>query len=623
MGAVEPGLRRWRGLCLLGLLASCARFGFEDVSPFDPDVALVSDEGACVGAACSVMSCEPGYADCDLDARNGCEAVLNGPAHCGACNQSCVMPNAEASCSAGVCGFVSCAPGFGDCDDDVARNGCERPLDSLTSCGGCGVPCALPNAATTCSSGVCELTGCANGFDDCDGDASNGCETPLDTLGDCGGCGVPCASSSCSGGACSSASCAPFLADCDSDGVSCETDLRTLSDCVSCGVACGDADGRITNATASCVTGTCGIGVCDPGFEDCDSSAVTGCEAQLGSNAHCSGCNLPCDVNETCSGGSCVGEFSSYAPSNVDIGALDPATAPDVLLDCGTVTIDTTTLSASGWCGGPAPALSVQAQPSGPELLVVSMKSLVVAAGTTLRATGARPLALAVFGDVDVAGSIDVGASGATGGAGNHWDCFSSLGVNGTGTSTLGGGGGGGGAFRASGGRGGNGTTGQGGIGGVARGSDLLSPLIPGCNGGWGGGCGASPGGGGGALQIAATGRLDVTGSVLSRGGDGVDGCGSDGGASGGGSGGGILLEAHQVFISGGSLLASGGSGGRGANGGVGGLGSVSGAGQDGTSHATNGGGGGGGSAGRIRIVAAQSCSLGGTIAPAASIDCP
>jgi hypothetical protein len=607
----------------LSFAASCARFGFEDVSTFNADVPLVLDDGGCTGAGCSVVSCAPGYADCDADASNGCEAVLDSIDHCGGCNQSCAVANGEATCSAGACGFVGCSPGFGDCDGDIATNGCERPLDSLTSCGGCDVPCALPDGETTCNGGVCALTGCGNGFDDCDGDASNGCEAPLDTLADCGGCGAPCASASCSGGVCSSASCAAFLADCDADGAICETDLRTLSDCVSCGVPCGDQDGRLANATATCASGGCGIAACDPGFDDCDSSAATGCEAQIGSNAHCGGCNLPCDANETCSAGSCVGQFASYAPSNVDTGAFDPAAVPDVVLDCGTVTIDTSSLSASGWCGSPAPALVVQAQDSGPELLVVSLKSLVVAAGTTLRATGARPLALAVFGDVDVAGSIDVGASGATGGAGNHWNCFSSLGVNGTGTSTLGGGGGGGGAFRASGGRGGNGSFGQGGIGGVARGGDLLSPLIPGCNGGWGGGCGANPGGGGGALQIAATGRIDVTGSLLSRGGDGVDGCGTDGGASGGGSGGAILLEAHQVFISGGTLLASGGSGGRGANGGTGGLGSSSGAGQDGTAHLTNGGGGGGGSAGRIRIAGAQSCSLGGTITPPASVACP
>lgn len=604
-------------LCL-GL--SCARFGFEQVPELSGELPVVLNDSE-GGAGASGAAGAPSAPSCTLGTLSNCSA----------CGDDCTLsswPNvAEPACIDAACGIASCEPGYGDCDGDP-RNGCERSLRTASDCGACNAPCSLPNAATTCDTGTCELAGCASGFEDCDDSAENGCETPLDTLTDCGSCNVICdaggaPSASCSGGICSAASCTPPLADCDADGVTCETDLRTLEDCATCGVACGDASGRLPNATASCASGSCGIGACDAGFEDCDASAQNGCEAQIGSNAHCGGCNDACGANETCSQGSCVGEFASFAPSNVDPAPLDPGSAPDLVLDCGTVNIDTTSLQAGGWCGGPAPQLVVQEQDNGPELVVVPVRSLVVAAGTTLRAAGSRGLAFAVFGDALVAGSIDVSASGATGGAGNHWNCFSSLGVNGTGTSEGGGGGGGGGAFRAIGGRGGNGGPGSGGIGGVARGSDLLSPLIPGCNGGWGGGCGAGPGGGGGAVQIAATGRLDVTGSVLARGGNGVDGCGTRGGASGGGSGGAILLEAHQIFISGGSVLAGGGNGGRGANGGAAGLGSATGAGQDGTGHGVNGGGGGGGSAGRIRLVAAQSCSLAGTITPAASTSCP
>jgi hypothetical protein len=296
-----------------------------------------------------------------------------------------------------------------------------------------------------------------------------------------------------------------------------------------------------------------------------------------------------------------------------------------VLLDCGNINLDTGSLAGNGWCGRPGPSLVVKTQQNGPDLVVLPMKSLQIAAGSSLRVLGSRPVALLVFGDVNVAGTIDVSANGAAGGAGNHWNCFSSLGTNGSGTRSDGGqnGGGGGGAFASSGGNGGWSSGVGGGNGGQSRGSNLLAPLIPGCNGGWGGGCGAGPGGGGGAIEIAATGRVDITGSVLSRGADGANGCGSSGGATGGGSGGGILIEGNQVFLSGGSLIAEGGRGGRGANGGNGGNGGTAGPGQPGTSVGGNGGGGGGGSTGRIRIAGAQGCTLAGSVSPAADTSCP
>jgi hypothetical protein len=271
------------------------------------------------------------------------------------------------------------------------------------------------------------------------------------------------------------------------------------------------------------------------------------------------------------------------------------------------------------------PDLVVQEQTSGPDLVVVTLRSLNVAAGTTLRVTGSRPVVLAVFGDATIAGTIDVSASGTAGGPGNNWECNLNDAVNGTGAQTPGGGGGGGGGLGANGGRGGNGDGGsQGGQSGIARGTAALTPLLPGCRGGWGGGCGDPPGGGGGALQLAVTGQLQITGSLLSRGASGVDGCGIKGGASGGGSGGAILLQANQVTVGGGATLsASGGTGGRGANGGNGGVGSATGAGQAGSAAPTAGGGGGGGSAGRIRITGASSCSLAGNVSPVASTSCP
>src|SRR6185295_1432347 len=131
-----------------------------------------------------------------------------------------------------------------------------------------------------------------------------------------------------------------------------------------------------------------------PGFDDCDGDDSTGCEAQLGSNAHCGGCNDVCGANQVCSGGSCVGQFITFQPSNVTLGSINSGTTPDVLLDCGTINLDTGSLGGNGWCGRPAPPLVVQTQQNGPDLVVVPMKSLSVAAGSTFRVLGSRPVAL-------------------------------------------------------------------------------------------------------------------------------------------------------------------------------------------------------------------------------------
>ena len=669
-----------QALCSVGTVANCSECG-DDCSTRSLPAGV--SELACISASCTFDSCAPGFEDCNKDPGDGCETSLTSLQSCGACNQSCGFPNTEASCASGFCQFVQCAPGFGDCDADIATNGCERPLNTLTNCGGCGAPCNPANATPSCDNGVCQLSACANGFDDCDGDPSNGCETPLNTLTDCGSCGTPCFINgaqdlNCAGGVCSAASCSAGFADCDGDSLSCETDLRTLSDCVSCNVPCGDGSGRLPHASASCASGSCDVGgcdpgfgncdtspgngceaplntlvdcggcnvpcsranasetcasglcqtvSCDPGFDDCDGDDSTGCEAQLGTDAHCSSCTDACGTNQVCSSGNCVGKFVTFQPSNVNAGALNSSSAPDVQLDCGTINLDTGSLSGNGWCGRPGPSLIVQKQTGGPDVVVLPMKSLTIASGSTLRVLGSRPVALVVFGDVNVAGTIDVSANGSSGGAGNHWNCApNSVGSNGDDTRSDGGnnGGGGGGAFAASGGRGGNGGGQQGGNGGQARGSALLTPLIPGCNGGWGGGCGGAPGGGGGAVELAASGSIDITGSVLARGNNGFTGCDASGGATGGGSGGAILIQGNLVSLSG-SLIAEGGTGGHGAGGGAGGTGGPGGTSDVGQTGAdgSKAGGGGGGSTGRIRVSGAQGCSLNGAISPAASQSCP
>jgi hypothetical protein len=48
--------------------------------------------------------CRPGFADCDRDPSNGCEADLSDPSHCGACSKSCTLTDGtELTCDQGQC----------------------------------------------------------------------------------------------------------------------------------------------------------------------------------------------------------------------------------------------------------------------------------------------------------------------------------------------------------------------------------------------------------------------------------------------------------------------------------------------------------------------------------------
>ncbi len=93
-----------------------------------------------------------------------------------------------------------CARGLADCDHDGV---CETDVTVAASCGGCGVICPSgPHSTPTCSHGLCAIT-CSPGFDDCDAEATNGCESDLSTPGTCGSCSNSCGDA-CVDGACAS-----------------------------------------------------------------------------------------------------------------------------------------------------------------------------------------------------------------------------------------------------------------------------------------------------------------------------------------------------------------------------------------------------------------------------------
>ena len=289
----------------------------------------------CTTGTCTLSSCNGGFGNCDGNPSNGCETLMNTNSNCGTCGTQCSLSNAVSSCASGTCQLSSCNGGFGNCDGNPS-NGCETPLNTNSNCGVCGTACFLSNAISSCTSGICSILSCNGGFENCDG---SGCETPLNTLTDCGTCGTQCslsnAVSSCASGTCSISSCNGGFGNCDGNPSNgCETLLNTLNDCGSCGVSC-----EISHTVTSCTTGTCNILTCDDGWSDCDSLDYTGCEAPLNSNNNCGACFSICSLpnaKTSCSTGSCQFASCDGGFGNCNVITIDGCESPlNTLSNCG------------------------------------------------------------------------------------------------------------------------------------------------------------------------------------------------------------------------------------------------------------------------------------------------
>ncbi len=108
----------------------------------------------------------------------------------------CAAQHAIAMCDENLrCSFVpaSCIRGWDDCDPDTA-NGCETDLThNRMHCGFCRHECDNPiNGTAGCSEGECVIGSCNKGWEDCDGLLENGCEHQIWTDLECLACGLPC-----------------------------------------------------------------------------------------------------------------------------------------------------------------------------------------------------------------------------------------------------------------------------------------------------------------------------------------------------------------------------------------------------------------------------------------------
>lgn len=166
----------------------------------DVPVDVATDVGTDTADVIVDVACGAGLTRCGGE----CVNLTSSASNCGACGTVCATPTGTTAnaCSGGVCVPV-CATNYRDCDSSRV-NGCELNTVTLTSCNGCGTSCARANAVPTCSTGTCAISSCNEGFGNCDGLDSNGCETATRaSVINCGTCGHACGSGQmCMGGLC-------------------------------------------------------------------------------------------------------------------------------------------------------------------------------------------------------------------------------------------------------------------------------------------------------------------------------------------------------------------------------------------------------------------------------------
>ncbi|MEZ4472946.1 MAG: MopE-related protein, partial [bacterium] len=248
--------------------------------------------------------------------------------HCGACGRRCALPNADTRCVGGACTLARCQPGFSN-DDGRLENGCESPCAPVSPgpeicdredndcdgdvdegfdflhdgehCGRCGVRCAYAHGAGSCVDGLCRLTACEAGFVDADGRGENGCEARCTPSAD----GVD--------------RCDETDEDCDGrvdEGFDKDADPENCGGCgrLDEGFIC-----RFAHAEGACEAGLCVIGRCEAGFVDADGRVANGCETR---------CEPAADATERCNGldDDCDGtsDEALQRPCGSDVGICQP-----------------------------------------------------------------------------------------------------------------------------------------------------------------------------------------------------------------------------------------------------------------------------------------------------------
>lgn len=291
--------------------------------------------GACDRACSDGQMCMEGRCvnECPLPrvaCGGGCVNAANDVWHCGRCFNPCPT---SATCQSGVC---VCPAPLIDCG-----TACVNITTDPRNCGACGAICDLAHTSASCVGATCQVRRCEDGWIDCNGRPSDGCEAQLSNDSqNCGACGRVCptgtmccaaecvntvvdptncgacmrsctiarGTAGCARGMCTVAACAIGFGNCDGEPSNgCEIALNvSTSNCGACGHVC-----TVAHGTSTCISGACAVAACEMGFADCDRIASNGCETNLLDDVrNCRACSAPCAAGEYCSNGTCTRQRS-------------------------------------------------------------------------------------------------------------------------------------------------------------------------------------------------------------------------------------------------------------------------------------------------------------------------
>lgn len=140
---------------------------------------------------CVLSYCDDGWLTCA--GAEECATAANAPETCGSCSNNCtLLPHVEVATCEDVsdtyqCGIAQCAEGYSDCNSNV-DDGCEVDITTIANCGACGNTCDVPNAVNVCDAGTCDIDGCETGWVDRAGGVCNyQCTPGLIAIGPGGG----------------------------------------------------------------------------------------------------------------------------------------------------------------------------------------------------------------------------------------------------------------------------------------------------------------------------------------------------------------------------------------------------------------------------------------------------
>lgn len=253
----------------------------------------------CTPSGCGVGGCDPGYADCNGDPKDGCEVDLSLATSCGECGLAC--PAAKPYCAPAGPRFA-CTNGCAPAAPLLCDTQCVAPQTDPRHCGGCNSACTpVENADVSCADGACTFT-CKVAYHACDGHCARD-NDPAACGPTCRTCPEPPhAIATCEADACGTR-CRSGFGDCNQDPTDgCEVALATNPQhCGACNNPCPNA----ANAAVACAAGTCQF-TCNAGFADCNADPKDGCEVDLQTDpVHCGTCTTSC-AGTACENGACV-----------------------------------------------------------------------------------------------------------------------------------------------------------------------------------------------------------------------------------------------------------------------------------------------------------------------------